>query len=1544
MEFTPEQREKLERKYGASTSTDKANYYYGPTIGLAPIRTRPTVTGVTEASLANSPFFGALFGGLGEDKFEPVTGFNPEEYIGPELEQYRNMLKTAKSPQRFVQMKEFYARRQEREALMADASFMQHAIGGIPAQIFDPINLAINLGTGYGAATASRLFLNKVISSASVIKNNATILGRAAGAITRNPVKFSAAQGAAFAGADAFVSSYAQDTLAKQIDPLGIDDTHKLENAVYSAMYGMFFGAIGGTYQGYKAKKDFADIANFVMKNDTPDPVVPDITAPVESKAGQTILASGEAAPAQKGMESPQVSPEGNQGKLQETPKPMESTYPPMILASGEEIPKLSPSEARAKAMEAGKLEQAKEAAGAGERLAWYNDLKQTFDMVAPNQLVRFFNKAILKLSPANRLIGSNFGSAKLAAASLARVAYEFVGTSMEKIVPQSVQIKIIAAQGRLNGVRMEHQKLFAQYNKTAEKVLSIDEFNKMVGDHMLVVGKKGHVHAIPEIEQSAKIFYDLYKPYGDKLRALGIIEGDDAIESLNYINRMYDKPGMISDPESFINTESSWISHVNERLKRLMPMYREKKKLANSTLADARRYRRMEDSLIKESERFDVAKIKEKIKQATEKRDAKIAKAKEIREKRIKEAQESLAGSVDELKANLKQEFKNYKKEVKEAGKFYDNEIKIYKRELDVKRQELKEVKRKIANGGFDEEIKLERIRQLEATLIENTGGIYDAKQLKQQAVALIEEEWDQLDVGIGREAYFDENFSALRKDIEALVPFINDLKAEKKEFLKKTFGDLELETRAVNDSIEQVGKLDKQSAAQKLRNRIAEIKYKHAESKANRLYKESFQDITRDFANYERKKQRYSPEGYKFEQQFKDQAKGVEQLRELYGDDWVKQNLKLIKKELRESLLPKKTIEQLLEKPFEIKAGEVAGLLEEMHPKLLDEAEKLIPNDFRSSTTGNPYPIFDEAVNPDYARQRAESVYNNVLGRNNDVVINPTFNAIMNGKPNSLKARTNKIPDNWPGADKMFVRDIEVLANQMVNSVAPVLAMADLAKTLNGIDVAKVAWRKLLVEEKVAQGMNKDIAYSRITMENLPEITYRDVRKVFLAMMAEERNDMLKGAVGEERLKIENAAQMAANDFDEVFKEVMGLNAGGYNTNSKYASDLVDLANGMASTVVNSNIFMSFMQDFLVPATQHGFGKVVRSWMSMLNSPEIKNLSKQEAQKLGYAIKSAQSDWVAHKWYGNPNSPKASTFAYNLQKIRRKLSFFTGSSAVQDAVLNTSWALNTTEVLDACVKAVNGTLDTKGQRWLGKLGIDNNQAKLIADLFEKYGFEKDGGKGIDSTNVGTMTPNDTLAMETLNMAVLTEVETFHGNVGLTGSTGFGGDNPIAKLFLFLKSYFFKVTTDVLVPAAQRWDSQALEGYLMMLGGGMLSSELRAMARGEDRSDMSLSARIYEGLETGGNLGVASIFASQSIAGMAGLTDSRFGTGGFNAPVIGLAGQVANNIAKWRKTMTDEDSEVDPKLIRQTLSFIPAARFMPIAIGLRVALNEGDE
>lgn len=1423
--------------------------------------------------------------------------------------------------QKTMELQEIFDNRESDLAIMSARPGATMAIS-----MADPATMAASLAT-YGLARMATLPL---------LAKAATSTGWGARVAARPLLAFAADEaivGAVSGGA--YV--YSEETAKELLDTTYLNE-EKLADAFMGTVVGAALGGAVG-YMGYKKVANLKSRFNEADKNTNGSP-------PPEPK-----------------KPPPRETPPAPDMRMELKPEKPKRTREETI------------SEAKALKERVGK-------AGLTERAAEYSALRKKYALVGENivkgsglpepvkKVASLISYPVRNLSAANRLISSDSGMARLGAMSLARTAYELVGTREGFVLNRAAENIVNDVRNVAVDVNLETFKHFMQHmgikpgNFQAERVTfgglveDLKRFNENVGIHMLHIGQESekYISVDPAVRNAAQYTFDnLYKPYGEKLKQLGIInEQEDTAKVLNYLNRMYKTRAMLQNPERFKKWLAEFYDARNQELKSIMPQYDLGKAFARRMRYDANRFYKAADKIESLEKKLDktyqekinklkseaqekLAPIKDKYKAQREKVKAQYGKdetprledqkgappkksaraEKEALKREIREAREFR----DDLTKEYNEKISDANKETRELRYKRDNEIKSIK--AGNKDKLIKDAFRK-ENPQFFEPEDPEVKNLLEFDELENVEEIFTPGLMRElrEGYALIR-----------RSDYIDQ-ISESRAAVRAL-------KKEKKEILNIQKSEMDKVVREAASLIEEASKRRQKTTGKAAESeRIRGLREKYELARIDIL---EARDIARLKTNIELKarkiqepadrldflKRKYSREGLTAFAERKQAESMAQRMRDMgRPEEEVSEFLKQSRSKERQTIKDAQPVSE---------ARTIADELMEGSEIEMRKAEDLIPWELRSSKTGLPYKTWNAEEFPEYSYNLADNSFHTILGQEDDVIMNPAMLSLSGSTPSMFKPRSIKMADNYPGIEEWVERDITKTANSFASGIAPAIAYSEIMQNLNQLDIVRQIVQKLNVARYGAE--------KALDMPDTMQM-YTEVMPVLHTLLLDEFRAASRGLSGKPLEKLKTQYDKNKQDLSTLDKQIRGVMGNGFNVNASNASDFIDVTNSMISTVTNNNIAVSMFGEVVGDSIRYGIlSKLKNSLMPLISSKELYTMNKKELNAMYIGLKTEMASIVNSHMSGRENSIKNSGFASKALHFAQRVGNMTGANRMQDLTEVAAGVQAKSQLLDMAEKAFNGTLSNKEKTHLAQRGISPEQAKQIYDIWKKYGWEKETVKGIDPNNLPDgLSPVEVSALKQYHGFITDEVTFAIARPGAASSPDFSYSST-GKMVLFLKKWFFAAGNDIFIPALQRADQEAIEGFITLIAMGALQSRVRELYRqapeNEDK-EFNLEGAILDAFTNAGVLGLYTFALDASIAAgvlagnggarydpMNGLPSMITGPG-----VVGFGSKALEIMGKMRKITTDEDRQFNYKDFNHMANVsVPFYKFAPVAL-----------
>ena len=1482
---------------------------------------KPTAAQTIKASLGTG-LTASIFGGLSVNEGDFDPDYDVKADLRPGDERYLPLFIKSPNLEETQRIQHEIDQRDEYLRIQSERPFV--AFGG---HFLDPLSLGVDIATyGLGRAVSIPFLANAA---------RRTEIGLQAANALKNAPRTARAIEEGARGVHANVASIYGSTQIKVATNELEDDEALGEHLVMGSLIGLALGGAVGLIGTKGTKKITEDFTQAQRVGGEAAHAPPEFTGPPRpSNAELGILSTGER---------------------------------PNIRAEAEATKKLTPEEVRTAAI----ARRAEVDAELPQRASAYAALRKQFTQIGENlnknpNVPKIVNKALSlvtapyrNMSASNRLLSAPFGSGRLFVMGMVRNATEFAGTREGLVLPRSAQNRMEDIGNHALDVSLDIQKMYLEANKVSpgafaserlllgERIYDEEAFFRDVGTQMLHIGRptQNAKNVNPTVQKAAAHAYkEFYKPMGDLLKEYGLIAEDSAIEeTLNYLNRLYKTDRIIQDPEGF----KGWLANVfdeqNDELKSLLPAYEQNLKNARELNRDASRFEKAADEIDNLVEKVERDEIQTKIAQTEATRAEKSKRASETYEAQkanivdkydeIRTRPDAEIPAIAPIKKSLKEEIRSALDEQKSLLKDYHNDRSRLQAEIKSERNIFKEQKRSILKGNRDYEIKQQMADKFIAEYSEHPEySAYSLDEVKKIATKTFGE-LDNATLKRLRQIHLndyriktinaiDEHRSkiySLDKEIAQLESiFKSDLQSE----VTSSLSELEKASKKIGKISAGPERLRILESREKLELQLIDLKEKHAQYKIDMAAHKEQAKLSEPINRLEYLQKKYSRAG----------------LEAFYTRKATERSFPTLKSQAR--ALERGTIAKITPSND---ARIIAEELREGATIETQRAEDIIPDRLRSNTTGQPRRTYDKDLEPTYAYERADQTMMTILGQEDEIVFNPVLTTLGGGTPSMFKPRNIKIPDDYPGLEQWVERDIRVLMDNFGRGVAPPVALTELKNQLNEMPIIRQTVKRMNLARNGLS--DRQLIEAPDTIQH-----YSEIPGVLATMMREEYRLMSEGLTGKPLDDLLRQYQAAEREMKTIFQQVKGVFGQGLNINSSDISDFISLFNSAASTVTTTNIVISMMSELMTPSLRYGFKKYINETLApLLSSAELRNMSKQELKAMHLTTKVAQGAIIKNKISGRPNSLKNSTVGRFFSNLSNRLGNVTGANHMQESNEIMTAILVKNNLLLMSEKAANGTATANEITHLAQRSISPEKAKRINELWKKYGWEKEGVRGIDPSKLSNMSPEDAKAWADYTGFVNDDLKTIIAKPGI-GSLPNYSYTPMGGAILYLKKYFFAATNDVLIPAAQRADKNAVQGFSGLFAMGALQSEIRKLYRDEERKPFNLESFIVEALTNSAipgiySFGVDIASASGIIAGAGG---ARYDPSGGLAAyitgpgVIGLSGRTLGILAKLRKIATDEDKQFTYKEFNAMANtYVPLYKWAPIASVVKPNVRE---
>lgn len=1173
------------------------------------------------------------------------------------------------------------------------------------------------------------------------------------------------------------------------------------------------------------------------------------------------------------------------------------------------------------------------------------------------DRALKLLSGPLRNMSAGNRALTSAFGTIKLYTQSIVYNGWELQGTREGMVMPRNAQLyiehlltmgsqlKVALHEIWLKSNGIEQGAFATEKANFGSKIWDQENFYSAVSEAMLYVDTpyEGKMSFNEHVLQGARYAWEnVYKPVGDILKDINILDKNAKPKDiLNYLNREYSLDKIYSDPDGFVRWAQGVFTDLNEQLKTMLPNYRAAKEYARGVKRMADVFERAAEKMANlggENQKQRLKKLAELETNKTKKEES-IKNKFEAKIKSIKEKYDRLRsiGSTDvpDIKTTrkiIRETIKDAHKELDKLTAEYDREINSVRKTVDNVRNKRNQEIRDIRRGAKDSLIKKE-FRDAQIEDLTSQGIDLDLPE----NMAFVDEMIDEMHPDTLHELradYINLKRSLANSELDSLKADLKAWSDAKKQGLSSSKKFYNKDLKEAVKLLEEESKVTGKSKTTQKVNKLLDIREKLEEKlvslqrdfnlfKVDSSYQEQAKNLIKDEKALEFMRKKYGMQGYQFTLMEQSQIKRIKETPGLTESE-VDARIKEVKKRTRE------LIKQAVP---DDEAKAIAQSLLEGYKTELENAESLISDDFRGKD-GKPRRTWSVEQEPETALNLARKLFDTVQGMKDEVVSNPLFSALSaNRGARVFKARQLPIPDNYPGLANWTERNIGILANNFMRGVAPAIALTKVMHELNKMPIIQQTVKRMQIASK-SIGPEKAKTLPT-TMQH-----YSEIPAVFATMAREEYKILAKGLEGKELKDLNAQYNQVEADLVTMWDTVTGLMGNRMSINSAKMAEVVGLGNSQASTVTNNNLSISLISDLFSSL----FNYSLKDWFNNLRQfstdAGLRELNKKELADVGLGLSVALGTVTEARYSGSMHSLKNTPIGKGITGLATRIGNFTGANKFYDFIEVANGALIKSKLLETAEKAANKTLSADDKIMLSQNGLSEEQAVNIFNLWKKHGWEKGRSRGLDPDNVPELNGVDLQAYGDYhyfikNVSLKINVKPGAGSLPDSAYTVFG------RAVLFLKKWFFAVTNDTLFPALQRSDQEAAQGALFMLATGVLQSEIRRTARGEERKEFDMESFIVDTLSNSAvfgvygmpilDLGTASgIFATNGGARydpMNGVASWIMGPG-----IIGTSQRSLNVLGRLSQMARNDDRVFSYKDLDYTFSTaVPLWRFAPI-------------
>lgn len=430
----------------------------------------------------------------------------------------------------------------------------------------------------------------------------------------------------------------------------------------------------------------------------------------------------------------------------------------------------------------------------------------------------------------------------------------------------------------------------------------------------------------------------------------------------------------------------------------------------------------------------------------------------------------------------------------------------------------------------------------------------------------------------------------------------------------------------------------------------------------------------------------------------------------------------------------------------------------------------------------------------------------------------------------------------------------------------------------------------------------------------ESTPKKFVNDYEQNMLEKIAAARSS------GNEKLanKLAVEHQKAVQRLERGFDHVTGQHIAKFSdlAGSDMLNVITAARNYIGATKLGARVLAQINELGAIVMTRHftGLKRFTEVLGKMATSPELRAMSRRDAESMSYAINTALHSTLGDELVDSlaisevRGGGKMATAARNSQWLNNKMQYYSGGIAADHITRKSISLAQQGLIKNSLQDLVDGTIDEVRKRDLAFLGISTKaQAKNLLRYANKYGETVDG-----IFRFGTEKWDDANAKQTMELLLMRD----NRRVSLNPSTG---DVPHAfhvpgfNLFTQFKSWSVTAGQVYGLSALQRTDAKSMMSLSAFVGISAISYMMAEVARG-NKPPTEPDEIIYAGITNSGLFGVLPDYGGHWLAST--LFDLESGGAKFaeiNRPIDTIAGPLGSTVSDIAGVTKPAFQAIDP-------------------------------
>ena len=424
----------------------------------------------------------------------------------------------------------------------------------------------------------------------------------------------------------------------------------------------------------------------------------------------------------------------------------------------------------------------------------------------------------------------------------------------------------------------------------------------------------------------------------------------------------------------------------------------------------------------------------------------------------------------------------------------------------------------------------------------------------------------------------------------------------------------------------------------------------------------------------------------------------------------------------------------------------------------------------------------------------------------------------------------------------------------------------------------------------------------------------------------------------------KILTERKAALERIEKGFDHVTGQHIAKFSSlvGSGTLNAITTARNYIAATKLGARVLAQMNELGAIVITRHftGLKRYTETLAKMATSPEVRSLSRRDAESISYALNPALHSTLGDELFDSlaiaevRGGGKLAAAAKNSQWLSNKMQYWSGGVAADHLTRKTISLAQQGLIKNSLEELIDGTISEARKRDLAFLGISTKaQAKTMLKYANKYGESVDG-----VFRFGTEKWDNPEAKRTMELLLMRDNLRVSLNP-MTGDVPHAFHVPGFNLLTQFKSWSVTAGQIYGLSALQRTDAKSLMSLATFVGFSSLSYMMAEIARG-NKPPTDPDEIIYAGITNSGLFGVLPDYGGHWLANT--MLDLEAGGAKFseiNRPVdtfLGPLGSSISDVFGVAKPVTqaidpNKEAEFDDTWAKNLMDVLPIPLVKPL-------------